>query len=32
MAGPDAFEEIFELAAPGKHFELYSSTRLTRVK
>jgi hypothetical protein len=32
IAGPDAFEEIFELAAPGKGFELYSRTRLTRVK
>jgi hypothetical protein len=32
IAGPDAFEEIFELAAPGKDFELYSRTRLTRVK
>jgi hypothetical protein len=30
--GPDEFEEIFELAAPGKPFEVYSRTRLTRVK
>jgi hypothetical protein len=30
IAGPDAFEEVFELAAPGKDFELYSRTRLTR--
>ena len=30
--GPDEFEEIFELAAPGKSFEVYSRTRLTRVK
>ena len=30
--GPDEFEEIFELAAGGKPFELYSRARLTRVK
>ena len=30
--GPDAFEEIFELAEPGKPFEVYSRTRLERVK
>jgi hypothetical protein len=30
--GPDEFEEIFELAAPGKPFEVYSRTRLMRVK
>jgi hypothetical protein len=28
--GPDEFEEIFELAASGKEFELYSRTRLKR--
>jgi hypothetical protein len=28
----DAFEETFELAEPGKPFEVYSRTRLTRVK
>ena len=30
--GPDEFEEIFELAAAGKPFEVYSRTRLKRVK
>lgn len=30
--GPDALEETFELAEPGKPFEVYSKTRLTRVK
>lgn len=30
--GRDEFEEVFELAAPGKPFELYSRTRFTRVK
>jgi hypothetical protein len=30
--GPDEFEEIFELAGPGKEFELYSRTRLKRVR
>jgi len=30
--GPDEFEEIFELAEPGKPFELYSRARLKRVK
>ncbi len=29
---PDHFEEVFELAEPGKPFELYSRARLTRVK
>lgn len=28
--GPDQFEELFELAEPGKPFELYSRTRFTR--
>lgn len=28
--GPDAFEEIFELASPGADFELYSRSNLTR--
>lgn len=28
--GADEFEEIFELAGPGKDFELYSHARLTR--
>jgi hypothetical protein len=30
--GPDAFDEIFEIAEPGKAFEVYSRTRFTRVK
>jgi len=30
--GPDEFEEVFELAPPGKEFELYSRTRLKRAK
>ena len=30
--GPDEFEEIFELAAAGKPFEVYSRTRLKRIK
>ena len=30
--GPDAFEETFELAAPGKTFEVYSKTSFRRVK
>jgi hypothetical protein len=30
--GPDEFEEIFELAEPGKPFDLYSRARLKRVK
>jgi hypothetical protein len=30
--GPDAIEEIFELAEAGKPFEVYSRTKLTRVK
>jgi hypothetical protein len=30
--GPDEFEEIFELAEPGKPFERYSRARLKRVK
>lgn len=31
LLGPDEFEEVFELAEPGKDFELYSRTRLKRV-
>jgi hypothetical protein len=31
VLGPDAFEEIFELAEPGKEWEIYSRTRFTRV-
>ena len=30
--GPDEFEEIFEISAPGKDFEVYSRARLKRVK
>jgi hypothetical protein len=30
--GPDEFEEVFELARAGQPFEVYSRTRLTRVK
>ena len=30
--GPDAFEEIFELAESGKPFQIYSRSRFTRVK
>jgi hypothetical protein len=31
--GPDAFEEIFEMAAPGQSsFEVYSRQTFTRVK
>lgn len=30
--GPDAFDETFELAEPGKDFEVYSRTRFTRVR
>ena len=30
--GPDTFEEIFELAEPGKAFEVYSRARFERVK
>ena len=32
VLGPDEFEEVFELAGPGKPFELYSRTRLKRIK
>jgi hypothetical protein len=32
LRGPDQLEEVFELAEPGKPFELYSRTRLERVK
>ncbi len=30
--GPDKVEEVFELAEPGKDFELYSHTRLKRIQ
>ena len=32
VLGPDEIEEVFELAGPGKPFELYSRTRLRRIK
>jgi len=32
VLGPDEIEEVFELAEPGKDFELYSRTRLKRVR
>jgi THAP4-like, heme-binding beta-barrel domain len=30
--GPDEIEEVFEMAEPGKPFDVYSRTRLKRVK
>jgi hypothetical protein len=32
LQGRDSFEEIFELAEPGKDFETYSRSRFVRVK
>jgi hypothetical protein len=32
LAHPDEIEEIFELAAPGKTFEIYSRNRLKRLR
>jgi hypothetical protein len=32
VTGPDSFTERFELAAPGKEFEVYSETRFKRQK
>lgn len=32
IIGPDEFEEVFELAEPGKDYEVYSRVRLKRVK
>jgi hypothetical protein len=32
FSGTDQFEEIFEIAEPGKDFEVYSRSRLTRRK
>ena len=32
MHGPDDLEEVFEMAEPGKGFEVYSRTRLKRIK
>ena len=32
VLGPDEFEEVFELAEPGKPFQLYSRAHLKRVR
>ena len=32
VLGSDEFEEVFELAEPGKEFELYSRARLKRAQ
>jgi hypothetical protein len=32
VLGPDEFEEVFELAEPGKDFKVYSRTKFTRMK
>jgi hypothetical protein len=32
FSGPDRLEEIFETAEPGKDFEVYSRSRLTRAR
>jgi hypothetical protein len=32
VSGPDDFEEIFEVAEPGKPFEIYSRARLRRIR
>jgi hypothetical protein len=32
VQGSDAFEEVFEIAEPGKPFDVYSRTRFTRAK
>jgi hypothetical protein len=32
LTGTDQLEEVFELAPPGKEFELYSRSRLTRAR
>lgn len=32
LRGPDQFEEVFEIAEPGKPFEVYSRARFTRVR
>jgi hypothetical protein len=32
LIGPDEFEEVFELAEPGKDFAVYSRSRLKRVR
>jgi hypothetical protein len=32
LTGSDQFEEVFEIAEPGKEFEVYSRSRLTRAR
>jgi hypothetical protein len=32
VLSPDEFEEVFELAEPGKDFQMYSRTKLSRMK
>ena len=32
LHGPDEFEEVFEMAEPGKDFAVYSRTKLKRVR
>ena len=32
LHGPDEFEEVFEMAEPGKDFAIYSRTKLKRVR
>jgi hypothetical protein len=32
LTGSEQFEEVFEIAEPGKEFEVYSRTRLTRAR
>jgi len=32
LTGSDQFEEVFEIAEPGKEFEIYSRSRLTRAR
>jgi hypothetical protein len=32
FTAPDSFEETFELAKPGKDFEVYVKTKFTRQK
>lgn len=32
VVGPDEFEEVFEIAGPGKPFEVYSRARLKRTQ
>jgi hypothetical protein len=32
LLGPDEFEEVFEMAEPGKEFAVYSRTKLKRVR